>query len=200
MLNTTLPVQINHRRFVSDNAKLQGIIPLQRFERFIALVEDEAGEVEAQLEFKKARKHRSLVIGQLRTKVSVICQNCMAPTQIELDTELSVLVVNSEEALAQLHEDDDGLVCEDELILLVDLLEDELILALPMVGKHEEGKCQSALGNAVKALSAVKPFSGDECEEREEGQESQKGASKDTYRPFAGLADLTADMVLKKEE
>jgi uncharacterized protein len=197
MLKPTLPVQINHRRFVSDNAKLEGIIPLQRFERFIALVEDEAGEVEAQLEFKKARKHRSLVVGQLRTKVSVICQNCMAPTQFELDAELRVLVVNSEEALAQLHEDDDGLVCEDELISLVDLLEDELILALPMVGKHEEGECQSAAGDAVKALSAVKPFSG---EEREEREESQKGASKDTYRPFAGLAGLTADMVLKKEE
>jgi uncharacterized protein len=197
MLKATLPVQINHRRFVSDNAKLEGIIPLQRFERLIALVEDEVGEVEAQLEFKKARKHRSLVIGQLKTRISVICQNCMAPTQIELDTELRVLVVNSEEALAQLHEDDDGLVCEDELILLVDLLEDELILALPMVGKHEEGECQSAAGDAGKVQLAVKPCS---SEEREDGQESQNGASKDTYRPFAGLAGLTADMVLKKEE
>ncbi|MFT7132227.1 MAG: hypothetical protein ACI81O_000936 [Cyclobacteriaceae bacterium] len=200
MLKATLPVQVNHRRFVSDNAKLEGIIPLQRFERLIALVEDEAGEVEAQLEFKKARKHRSLVVGHLRTKVSVICQNCMAPAQIVLDTELRVLVVNSEEALAELHEDDDGLVCEGELILLVDLLEDELILALPMVGKHEEGECQSAAGDAVKAQPAVKPSSGEEGEEGEEGQESQKGASKDTYRPFAGLAGLTADMVLKKEE
>jgi uncharacterized protein len=186
MLKVTLPVQVNHRRFVSDNAKLEGIIPLQRFGRFFALVEDEAGEVEAQLEFRKERKHRSLVIGKLRTQVSMICQNCMLPAPIQLETTLRVVVVNSEDALAALHEDDDGLVCEDELVLLVDLIEDELILALPMVGKHLEGECQSAADDAVKSLEISEPV-------------SSEGASKDTYRPFAGLAGLTADMLLKKD-
>jgi uncharacterized protein len=187
MSKVTLPIQINHRRFVSDNAKLEGIIPLQRFERLIALLEDEAGEVEAKLEFRKERKHRSLVIGQLRTQVSMICQSCMLPAPIALEATLRVVVVNSEEALAALHEDDDGLVCKDELILLVDLLEDELMLALPMVGKHMEGECQAE--TVVNSQPA-----------NEQGVEPvvSAGASKDTYRPFAGLAGLTADMILKK--
>ena len=86
-----------------------------------------------------------------------------------------------------LHEDDDGLVCEDELILLVDLLEDELILALPMVGKHPEGECKPAADVAAEPNTAVEPA-------------DRKGASKDTYRPFAGLAGLTADMLSKKEK
>ncbi|MFT7469263.1 MAG: hypothetical protein ACI8PP_002518 [Candidatus Pseudothioglobus sp.] len=187
MLKVTLPVQVNHRRFVSDNAKLEGIIPLQRFERFIELLENEAGEVEAKLEFRKERKHRSLVIGQLRTQVSMICQNCMLPAPIQLEANLRVVVVNSEDALAALHEDDDGLVCEDELVLLVDLLEDELILALPMVGKHPEGECKPAADVAAESNTAVEPA-------------DRKGASKDTYRPFAGLAGLTADMLSKKEK
>jgi uncharacterized protein len=191
MPKVTLPIQVNHRRFISDNAKLDGIIPLQRFERFIALLEDETGEVEAKLEFRKERKHRSLVIGQLRTQVSMICQNCMMPASIELQTTLRVVVVNSEEALAALHEDDDGLVCEDELILLVDLLEDELILALPMVGKHVEGGCQPAAYEANKSQPAV---------EKEAESVVSNGATKDTYRPFAGLASLTAGMILKKEK
>jgi len=187
MSKATLPIQVNHRRLASDNAKLEGIIPLQRFERLIELLEDDAGEIEVQLEFRKGRKHRTLVVGSMRAQVSMICQNCMAPAPIELDTILRLTVVSSEEALAALHEDDDGLVCEDELILLVDLLEDELMLAMPMVGKHGEGECQSAAGQAIKSQQVKKSV-------------DTGGASKDTYRPFADLAGLTSGMVLKKKD
>jgi uncharacterized protein len=190
MLPGTLPILINHRRLASDNARLAGIIPLSRFSRFTQMLVDDSGEVAAEVDFRKGHKRKTLVVGAVAATVKVVCQNCMAPANIDINATVRLLIVGSDDELAALAENDDGMVCVEEQVLLVDLLEDELILSMPMVGRHLDGLCTPSPALLAAQMAA----------EKQTAAETAKAVTnKDTYKAFAGLGALTAGMFDKKD-
>jgi uncharacterized protein len=109
---------------------------------------------------------------QARTAVQLTCQRCLQPMQLQLDVRPSLRFVHGEAQAEALDEDSD----EDVLALtpaldLLPLIEDELILALPLVPRHET--CPQPL-----------PMSAGEEELQEAG---------DGEHAFAGLAALLRD-------
>jgi uncharacterized protein len=73
-----------------------------------------------------------------RTALQLICQRCLQPMTVQLDVQPSLHFVHGEAQAEALDEDSD----EDVLALtpsldLLPLIEDELILALPLVPRHE---------------------------------------------------------------
>jgi uncharacterized protein len=190
MLKGTLPILINHRRLASDNARLEGSIPLSRFTRFIEMLVDDSGEVAAKVDFRKGHKRKTLVVGAVEATVKVVCQNCMTPANVDISATVRLLIVGSDDELAALAENDDGMVCVEEQVLLVDLLEDELILAMPMVGRHADGLCTPGPALLAAQMAPVKTA----------GAEAEKAIiNKDTYKAFAGLGALTDGMFDKKD-
>lgn len=172
MFSGPLPERVNHKKLATEKRKLEGTIPLQRFERLVESLETHQGEVEAKLEFRKARKHATKVVGRAQAKVSLQCQNCLDTVDYDLKIKLRHTIVNSDEALFNLDEDEDGMVCVDDMIHTVDMLEDEFLLALPMVPRHPQGGCEA------------------EEYQLEDEATAPTEAESETHRPFAGLADL----------
>jgi len=189
MFKGPLPIRIHHRRLASDNAKLEGTIPLARFERLIELLENDAGDVQVKLEFRPGHKRRTRIIGQFDFSAAMVCQSCMEPVTLGLVGEVRLMIVNSEAELEALDEEDDGLICSEDQLLLADLLEDDLILSLPMVSRHAEGECPS---DGVSMLLASRA-----AMDLDQDQRQAENPTKETYRPFAGLADLTEGLFKK---
>ena len=150
---------------VNDHAKLEGTIPLKHFSRLIQSLSNDEGNVQASLGFRKGRKHRIIVAGKAAADVSLECQTCLNNLDFPLEVELLLTIVGNEQALLELPQEEDGLLVEDKLVALVDLLEDELMLGLPMVARHADGECTD-----VYRLTEPPPVK-----------------DEDTYRPFAGL-------------
>ena len=76
---------------------------------------------------------------QARVALPLQCQRCLAPVPVELQVDRSFAFARDEDEAARLDEASD----EDMLVLsrsfdLLELLEDELILALPLVPRHAE--------------------------------------------------------------
>ena len=139
------------------------------------MVLDRKGKVHLELAFSKGDSGGTKVDGSALSKVELECQNCMEPFQIEVKCEISVEVVTDESKLQKLDQIEDAIVEPGKLISVADLVEDHLILALPMIPRHEIGKC---LGTAYKQQK------GTFLEDR--GKEEEKN----TYRPFADLAKV----------
>jgi len=107
----------------------------------------------------------------------------------QLDVSLRQTVVNTEEALLDLSQDDDGIVCTEERMSLVSIFEDEFIVNLPMVLMHELQEDTESEG-------------GEEGTEEGTEEESKVGRCRvnhanddspikpNTHRPFASLADM----------
>jgi uncharacterized protein len=72
-----------------------------------------------------------------QTRLEVVCQRCLQPLAVELEAERSFLFVAGEDQAAELDAD-----CEDDVLTLTrsldakELVEDELLLSLPLVPRH----------------------------------------------------------------
>ncbi len=167
MLEGPLPEQVDHKKLAVESARLEGVMALGRFARFSDYLASRQGDVRIKLQFSRGEGRRTLIVGELSADVSVTCQYCLEPVTVSVASSIDVLVVDSTVALLELPQDQDGLVCETERLILTDVLEDELIVSLPMVPKHANGGCLDISGY------------------RDEGEPGG-----DTHRPFAGLEVL----------
>lgn len=109
-----------------------------------------SGEVGAD---KKARLHLSLT-----GNVGVPCQRCLESMMISLDVNAEYILVKDESEIPPEEddiEDHDYLVAEAEIDVL-QLVEDEILLALPYAPKHEIKDC--AVKAEISELKAPNSF------------------------------------------
>jgi uncharacterized protein len=72
------------------------------------------------------------------TAVSLECQRCLQPMAVALEINRNFLFVHGEDAAAQLDADsEDDVLALTRALDLRELIEDELLLALPIVPRHE---------------------------------------------------------------
>ncbi|MGH1470205.1 MAG: YceD family protein [Cellvibrionaceae bacterium] len=135
-----LPQTVDARKFAHQGVDLSGELKLDRLLRFQNAIVSTNGPLYAQLQFDLDTSRHRVLTGVVKGDVSVICQRCMQPVTLSIDTELAIGIVSTEEAVKQLPKDlEPWLVdSEDSEADLYEVLEDELLLALPMVAYHEE--------------------------------------------------------------
>jgi uncharacterized protein len=128
-----------HRRAV-----LSGDIKISQFKRLRDLLYAENGSVRVDLRFEPRGEGWQALQLRYATAVRLLCQRCLEPAHYRLEGEVELGVVPTAAMEAALPEGIEPLVLEGERLCPVDLLEDELIVALPLVARHGEGEhCES---------------------------------------------------------
>lgn len=140
------PRRLDVRAFAAAGATLSDAWPQAGFERLGASLMPAAADAPAPVEWRADGELRPVVGGApetwLRlaatTTVRLQCQRCLQPVAEPLAVDRWFRFVDSEEEAARLDEE-----LEDDVLVaargfdLHGLLEDELILALPLVPRHE---------------------------------------------------------------
>ncbi len=116
--------------------------------------------------------------GNVSTTLRLQCQRCMEDMDYPITLNVRLGIVPSREAAKSLPDSYDPLVVSGDEISIASILEDELILALPIVAIHEIENCSQG-----KAFG-----SGSENLEQEAGQENMPSSKREN--PFAVLAQL----------
>ncbi|MBY0467713.1 MAG: YceD family protein, partial [Burkholderiaceae bacterium] len=71
------------------------------------------------------------------THISLECQRCLKPVDVPLVVQRRFLFVHGEDAAAQLDTDsEDDVLALSRTLNLIELIEDELLLGLPLVPRH----------------------------------------------------------------
>jgi len=97
--------------------------------------------------FRCDAQWRLTLQGRLQAQLALTCQRCLEAVMVPVDVDVDLLLVRSEEDADALADDADFLVLDAEgQLALADALEDELLLALPLVPLHDD--CESAHVNA----------------------------------------------------
>ena len=141
------PRKLDVRRFARAGALLQGAWPQAQCTRLAAsllppLADEPAPPVQWQahgaLRLVKGGEAEIWLHLQADAVVRLECQRCLQPMTGPLRLNRQLRFVTGDDEAARLDEDneDDVLALSDRLDLM-DLLEDELILALPLVPRHE---------------------------------------------------------------
>lgn len=124
--------------------------------------------VSAEVEFFWDEQKRLRAQGMVSTQVEVTCERCLEAMPLTIEVALDAAVVWSEEQASQLSSDLEPWMGANERIDINSLLEDELLLALPIMPAHSIEDC--------KGMSSYTTQPEEETSERP--------------NPFAGLASL----------
>jgi len=95
---------------------------------------------------------------QARTSLRLVCQRCLQPMTVALDVQSSIRFVRGEHQAERLDEEgDEDVLALDASLDLRTLIEDELILALPLVPRHESCPQPLPMPADVAALADAEP-------------------------------------------
>lgn len=132
-------------------------VPIGAFPRLAEILLEAEGAVQVDVRVSRAPSGIPLVQGRLKGRMRRECQRCLEPVDIEVDVELRLAVTESgvDEATPAGFEPWQS---EETAVVLRELLEDELLLALPMVARHEdEAQCGALAHRAGDRASAEAP-------------------------------------------
>tara|TARA_R100001377_G_scaffold79853_1_gene58335 strand:+ start:723 stop:1262 length:540 start_codon:yes stop_codon:yes gene_type:complete len=137
MEDTLIPDYVDARKIFAQQLLIKGTIPVSRLTRFCELVASTQGDVQVKMKFDLDESKRRIIEGELDTQAQVICQRCLEPMQIALHDEFRLAVVNSEAQSEKLPKSLDPWICEDIKLVLAQVIEEQLILCMPIVSYHD---------------------------------------------------------------
>ena len=180
-----LPTRLEASKAFRQNLTLEGSVDLSELRRLREYLADEQGMVVVKLSFEKDDAGYRTMQGVVRAQVHAQCQRCLEPMALRLEEPLSLAVVTSEEVARQLPDDLDPWLMEpdDDVLIVANIVEDQLILAMPIVSLHTE--C-SADSTAQQKLDELQKAAGTVSDDR-------------TQNPFAVLAQLKSDPSQKSD-
>lgn len=139
------PERIDAAKLFVRNGAVKAALPLARLPRLAGFLSGTSPDVAVDLHFTLDDEGRRRMGGTLAVPVTVVCQRCLQPMQLQLGSTLDLLVVDDDAALQELADDEDAVALADGQLDLPALIEDELILSLPLVPLHEDRNCNTVL-------------------------------------------------------
>jgi uncharacterized protein len=144
--------------FASAGATQQGVWPLSDFPRLRDVLANDAGEVAYEVSGVRDERGRPGLRLKVNGTLSLRCQRCLEPMPFEVHTDETLVLAAT---LAEIHAEPADAHAPDRVVAgkemaLRELIEDELILAVPYAPRHES--CLPA--GAADSVEKVSPFAG----------------------------------------
>ena len=155
--------------FGRSNGHRDGVTPVAQMTRLSKDCADDSGEISWAVDGSVTSHGYPALTVAVKGPVHLVCQRCLTPFEYEIDSSTMLVMGKDDEDADQIEE-----ILDDESIDVIvgnrqcdirDLIEDEALLALPQVPKHEVCPDTSLL----ESINADKPS------------------------PFAGLKDIKTD-------
>ena len=143
------PIKLVERQsFFKDKLALSGL------ERLKGLLMDDVGDAAFELLFCKQGKFAT-ICGFVNAHLLLKCQTCLEKIVLPVQSQINLAVVSSVDDANSLPESYEPLLLAEKGIAIKDIIEDELLLALPIVPKHNN--CRPRLIPA-QGLADENPF------------------------------------------
>ena len=136
-----LPTQIDPRKLALQGITLEGTVNVEDLPRLASSVTAICGPLWASVQFKLDESRAKVATGNLKVLVETVCQRCLDPLEMELQADFAVQVIWSEEHENRVAKNYEPWLVVDKMANLSELLEDEILLELPLVNYHAEGAC-----------------------------------------------------------
>ena len=148
MQKLKIPVTLDIKRAAQHETCYEGYIVLAQMKRLTVILASDQGNVDVKLQTGVDPRGLSFLKGQARVSASSICQRCNQNVNIDLlaDFAYSPVKIGYDDDVDNQLPDyyEPILINEFGEIGLRDLIEDELILDVPLIAMHDEQDCPAA--------------------------------------------------------
>lgn len=146
MQKVKIPITLDPTRAAQKRMSFIGYVPLNNLTRLSESLVDSAGDVDVSVHFGTDEQGLVYIEGNAEVQVQVTCERCGDPMAMALTCSFAYTPIHGDDSA---HDDIPqryDVVEKDEHgeVNLRQLVEDELILALPLFPMHEEGQCDPA--------------------------------------------------------
>ncbi|MDZ7643346.1 MAG: YceD family protein [Woeseiaceae bacterium] len=134
--------------------------------------------VALQFGWADAREVLPQLTGTVQTRVPAVCQRCLQPCEIPLDLALALLLLGPD-AVQTADVALESWELDEDTLRPLDVVEESLIMALPMVARHDStSECGTLATGAgeVPAPDTVRPFAGLKARMKGTNDEPQGGS------------------------
>ena len=141
-MSRRLPERISPASIARQARALTGEVELEGMKRLAACVDELSGNGQLALEFDMIDDSVPVAEGDIRATVTMTCQRCLLPVDLELCAPVRVAFVTEPDVTVDARYE--MVEMQGEELELAGLVEDELILSLPIAPRHAEEHCQPA--------------------------------------------------------
>lgn len=120
---------------------LQGVISSEALPRLAELLSSPATEIGYNLQFTRDANKRCIVHCHVTAQLPLLCQRCGQEMMYPIDVTTQLCAVVSDQMAKQLPSIYEPLMLTDGRVPLQDIVEEELLLAIPMIPRHPDGDC-----------------------------------------------------------
>ena len=115
---------------------LSGELEIGQLTRLRGLLHSDSGSVRATLRFRQRGDGWLASEVEYRADVELVCQRCLEPFRQELEESVNVVIADSDSLPATVPTGFEPFEVEEGRFQPAQLIEDELIVAIPLVPKH----------------------------------------------------------------
>lgn len=138
------PRRLDVRRFAEEDARFESSAPLSQWSRLAAEAQDRGGDgpvhwsARGELVDRDRLRPQPWLHLQADARLRLICQRCLHPVDVDLSVERSFRFAEDEAAAATEDEvSEEDVLAESRSFDLLELVEDELLMAVPVVPRHD---------------------------------------------------------------
>jgi uncharacterized protein len=141
-----LPEQIEPIGLADAGRSFRGELPLDACSRLLPLLTDAEGQLlQVQLVFHLDERRIRVLEGSIDGCLHLVCQRCLETLEFPLKLGIRLGIVASEDDIDRLPDGYEPLLVDGEPLKTADVVEDEILLAIPPVPLHAH--CDSGYRN-----------------------------------------------------
>lgn len=143
MSKVRLPKQVDPHKCALKRSDYQGVMAQNTMVRLKEAVKDILDDVSVEVRFEIDAQGLTFFHGNLQSKVTLECQRCNEPFDFKIDQPFCFTPVKEGESVEDISDAYDPVeLSEHGEINLLELLEDEMIISLPLVAMHDQADCK----------------------------------------------------------
>ncbi|MGH8503658.1 MAG: YceD family protein [Gammaproteobacteria bacterium] len=162
-MSSALPLRIDPLRLAEQRACLRGALPLARMARLGDALISREGLVHVTLRFSRNNDGLRVVAGDIEARLEMRCQRCLQPVTKSIERRFEWVLALGEAEADRLLAKHEVLEIGDQTVFTQDLIEDELLLSMPLIPVHADSAacdggmlsrqtprtqvCENAVGN-----------------------------------------------------
>ncbi|XPF95346.1 23S rRNA accumulation protein YceD [Colwellia sp. RE-S-Sl-9] len=163
MKNLKLPITIDPFKSAQRRLECEGVFKLSGMNRLLAVCESSSEQVKAKFSFNVDERGLNVLSGAGSALVKLTCQRCTEAFEYELKADFVFSPVKNQDAIAELPSYYDAIeLDENGEVNLLELLEEEFLISIPLIPRHEPKDCSapadSVWGELPEELEKPNPF------------------------------------------
>jgi uncharacterized protein len=174
-----LPKILDAEKLARKNSIIEGYLLLSSLNEVSEYKSNKNATVTGSFKFYRNKNKRVFIDGVINTELQLVCQRCMQLVLYPISSKFTLACIDNQEKEVQLSEQHEFVLLNNGKLAVSDMLQEEILLAMPIVAYHDIKDCAGIANYSCKDKSG----NSDQC--------SQKTSN--SKNPFAILKHLKCD-------